>query len=198
LKKGNFLLVSMLLAGTMGILCGNGFAELQSGFSPVRPSKIQAPRPATLSPFQNMTSARRPQPLKSEFGARDVSGEAKRERPEDDMVRDREWDRDLDWDQDPDQDRAQDQGRDRDREKPVEAREELSQLEKMIFREERAAQKSMSQPYQRRELLQFGYNYFKPATEFAPLTDIPVGSDYIIGPGDKFILNLWGSVEGTY
>jgi protein involved in polysaccharide export with SLBB domain len=50
-----------------------------------------------------------------------------------------------------------------------------------------------------KHLNQFGYNFFKPSAEgFSALTDIPVGADYIVGPGDRIILNLWGSVEGSH
>jgi len=47
-----------------------------------------------------------------------------------------------------------------------------------------------------RELTQFGYDLFtKPASTFAPVTDVPVGGDYIIGPGDTLILKVWGISE---
>lgn len=48
-------------------------------------------------------------------------------------------------------------------------------------------------------IAQFGYGYFQvSASSYAPLTDIPVGPDYVIGPGDRIMLTLWGSVEGTH
>jgi protein involved in polysaccharide export with SLBB domain len=50
-----------------------------------------------------------------------------------------------------------------------------------------------------RKLTQFGYDFFDmtpPA--FMPLTDVPVGDDYLIGPGDAFVINLWGRVEARY
>jgi polysaccharide biosynthesis/export protein len=60
------------------------------------------------------------------------------------------------------------------------------------------AEKAAPQPYQIKGLTQFGYNFFgTSAAGFAPLADVPVGPDYLIGPGDSIILNLWGSVEGT-
>ncbi len=203
MKKGSILLVSMLLAIIMGILCGNGFAQSLSGDSPFRSSQTTGSKPATLSGAKAMSAAgaqpgisagledeeaklekpgKKPSTLsgaKAMSAAGDQPGtpagpeeaeEGKREKPE----------------------------KTRPAEQTGAVREELSQLEMMVSLDEKAAQKSLSQPYQTRELLQFGYNYFKPATEFAALTDIPVGNDYIIGPGDKFTLNLWGSVEGTY
>lgn len=40
----------------------------------------------------------------------------------------------------------------------------------------------------------FGYDFFKYApTTFAPVNNIPVSSDYILGPGDKLQVNLYGN-----
>jgi polysaccharide export outer membrane protein len=79
---------------------------------------------------------------------------------------------------------------------------ELSPIEKAILadeKEEETDRKSHPQPFRIKKLIQYGYNYFRPsASRFAPLTDIPVGADYVIGPGDRIILNLWGSIEGTH
>jgi protein involved in polysaccharide export with SLBB domain len=84
-------------------------------------------------------------------------------------------------------------------EKGIAEEVELSSLEKSVLIDEKAEQKAHPQPYQIKQLLQFGYNFFRPsAPGFSPLTDIPVGADYVIGPGDRIILNLWGSVDGTY
>jgi protein involved in polysaccharide export with SLBB domain len=55
------------------------------------------------------------------------------------------------------------------------------------------------QPFTKGELTQFGYNFFRPdATGFPPQTDVPVGDDYLVGPGDVITLQLWGSVTGSY
>ena len=49
------------------------------------------------------------------------------------------------------------------------------------------------------KLVQFGYDVFqKPASTFAPVTNVPVGPDYIIGPGDAFTITLWGRVNAQY
>jgi protein involved in polysaccharide export with SLBB domain len=46
---------------------------------------------------------------------------------------------------------------------------------------------------------QFGYDIFKTASaSFAPTGDVPVGQDYIIGPGDSFNITLWGVSEGAF
>jgi len=50
-----------------------------------------------------------------------------------------------------------------------------------------------------KDLTQFGYNLFRTTVStFAPVTDVPVGPDYVIGPGDRFNVTLWGRVEGSY
>jgi len=47
-----------------------------------------------------------------------------------------------------------------------------------------------------RQLVQFGYELFAGApTTFAPATDIPVSSDYIIGPGDEIHVQLYGKTS---
>ena len=53
--------------------------------------------------------------------------------------------------------------------------------------------------YISRELRQFGYDFFdKDISAFTPIISVPVGSDYIIGPGDNFTIHLWGKAEKTY
>ncbi|MBI5373897.1 MAG: SLBB domain-containing protein [Candidatus Schekmanbacteria bacterium] len=50
-----------------------------------------------------------------------------------------------------------------------------------------------------RQVRQFGYDFFsQPASSFAPVTDVPVGPDYVIGPDDSFTINLWGRFEAKY
>ncbi|MBN2059433.1 MAG: SLBB domain-containing protein [Deltaproteobacteria bacterium] len=53
------------------------------------------------------------------------------------------------------------------------------------------------------ELRQFGYDFFKKdmpsgISSFVPSLNVPVGPDYIIGPGDGFTINLWGKTEEKY
>lgn len=77
--------------------------------------------------------------------------------------------------------------------------DDFSPIEQSLLTEETTKDNSRPLPYRVKHLNQFGYNFFKPsAGSFSPLTDIPVGAEYVVGPGDKLILNLWGSVEGTY
>jgi len=48
-------------------------------------------------------------------------------------------------------------------------------------------------------LTQFGYDIFqKPVSTFAPVTNVPVSSDYKIGPGDSFTVTLWGRLDAQY
>jgi polysaccharide export outer membrane protein len=50
-----------------------------------------------------------------------------------------------------------------------------------------------------KELKQFGYEVFrKPISTFAPVTNVPVGPDYVIGPGDRFTVTLWGRISAQY
>jgi len=46
---------------------------------------------------------------------------------------------------------------------------------------------------------QFGYSFFyKPPETFLPVQSVPVGPDYVIGPGDSIKIMIWGSVQGDY
>jgi len=50
-----------------------------------------------------------------------------------------------------------------------------------------------------RILTQFGYNFFSQGpSSFFPERAVPVGPDYIIGPDDRFTINLWGRAEDVY
>ncbi len=46
---------------------------------------------------------------------------------------------------------------------------------------------------------QFGYDLFmqQPST-FAPLENVPVGPDYVLGPGDEIRIAVWGKIEGLW
>jgi len=69
-------------------------------------------------------------------------------------------------------------------------REELSPIERLVAggtREPNAL------------LRQFGYDLFtRVPTTFAPVTNVPVGPDYVIGPGDNLNILLWGGVQEGY
>jgi polysaccharide export outer membrane protein len=45
----------------------------------------------------------------------------------------------------------------------------------------------------------YGMDFFdNPPSTFAPGNAIPVGPDYVIGPGDSFRIDVWGMVQGTW
>jgi protein involved in polysaccharide export with SLBB domain len=49
------------------------------------------------------------------------------------------------------------------------------------------------------KLTQFGYDIFQtPVSTFAPVTNVPIGQDYVVGPGDSFTVTLWGRVNVQY
>ena len=44
----------------------------------------------------------------------------------------------------------------------------------------------------------YGHNFFtNPPSTFAPLKDVPVPSDYAIGPGDELVIKILGQIEST-
>jgi protein involved in polysaccharide export with SLBB domain len=73
----------------------------------------------------------------------------------------------------------------------------LSPLEKLITSDETLQAGKVDGADPAKTLTQFGYSFFKNVT-FAPQTDLSVSDDYLTGPGDSLVLNVWGSVEGTY
>ena len=47
-------------------------------------------------------------------------------------------------------------------------------------------------------LRQYGYAVFSSyVSTFAPVDDVPVGPDYVVGPGDTLTINIWGPLENT-
>jgi len=77
---------------------------------------------------------------------------------------------------------------------PPAAPEKPSRIELLLSRPALAEVNEVS-----RDLKQFGYDVFRnPITTFAPVTNVPVGSDYVVGPGDSFSLTLWGRVNGQH
>ncbi len=46
---------------------------------------------------------------------------------------------------------------------------------------------------------QFGYDLFRQSrSAFAPSKVVPVGPDYVIGPGDGLRIHIWGKIEGSW
>jgi len=69
-----------------------------------------------------------------------------------------------------------------------------------------SAQQLLQQPTQGQAMLgpfgaplrQYGYSMFSASVStFAPVDDIPVGPDYVLGPGDDVTINVWGAVDST-
>ena len=49
------------------------------------------------------------------------------------------------------------------------------------------------------DIKQFGYDLFRnPPSTFAPVEKVPVGPDYVMGPGDEIKVAIWGKVEGLW
>jgi polysaccharide biosynthesis/export protein len=44
----------------------------------------------------------------------------------------------------------------------------------------------------------FGHNLFEAPTTFAPVENVPVTPDYVIGPGDELLIRAWGQIEIDY
>jgi polysaccharide export outer membrane protein len=50
-----------------------------------------------------------------------------------------------------------------------------------------------------KDVKQFGYDLFvQPLSTFAPVDQVPVGPDYVLGPGDELRITLWGRIEGQW
>ncbi|MBC8018953.1 MAG: SLBB domain-containing protein, partial [Verrucomicrobia bacterium] len=50
-----------------------------------------------------------------------------------------------------------------------------------------------------RELRQFGYDFFKNSSQVLGAMDsLPVGNDYILGPGDTLSLSVWGAINARH
>ncbi len=46
---------------------------------------------------------------------------------------------------------------------------------------------------------QFGYSVFnRNVSTFAPVEDVPVGPDYVLGPGDELQITIWGAMEDMF
>ncbi len=44
----------------------------------------------------------------------------------------------------------------------------------------------------------YGYNLFEAPTTFAPVDNVPVTPEYVIGPGDELLIRAWGQIEIDY
>lgn len=65
--------------------------------------------------------------------------------------------------------------------------------------EEEEEKKTGALPEKAGRLGRFGYDLFRrPPSTFAPIDQIPVGPDYVMGPGDEVRITIWGMVEGQW
>ena len=78
---------------------------------------------------------------------------------------------------------------------PEEAKTLKENLEKSLLNEfDRRLEKDFE-----KEIKQFGYNIFEqPASPFAPLETAPVGPDYVLGPEDTLIIQMWGMTNEVF
>jgi len=186
------------------------FAEALTDSSPTRYGGLSSSLPHKPSPFQTLSSARKYSRGSSEPASLKKTGEPMKEKmrtstdgrlrttddvktrvPDDGEMRTAEDGKLRITDED--------KRRISDDERLPDETEDVSAIEQSLLTEEITKDSSQPLPYRVKRLNQFGYNFFKPSAEgFSPLTDIPVGPDYVVGPGDILILNLWGTVEGTY
>jgi protein involved in polysaccharide export with SLBB domain len=44
----------------------------------------------------------------------------------------------------------------------------------------------------------YGYDLFRAPSTFAPLENVPVTPDYLIGPGDELMIRAWGQIDIDY
>lgn len=82
---------------------------------------------------------------------------------------------------------------------PLAADEQGSPLEQSFARKTVTLQDKLETDTFRRELKQFGYDFFSNSlANSSPVDNVPVGSDYIIAPGDSLRIDLWGGVQGRF
>src|SRR2546425_2557748 len=68
---------------------------------------------------------------------------------------------------------------------------ELAAAERNEFQEFIAASTGKKLPI-------FGFNLFEAPSTFAPVENIPVTGDYVIGPGDELLIRAWGQIDVDY
>ncbi|HEY5973680.1 MAG TPA: SLBB domain-containing protein [Geobacteraceae bacterium] len=74
-----------------------------------------------------------------------------------------------------------------------------SNLEKNYARRPPSLQDRFEPDALQRDLKQFGYEFFRNSKGVAQAQDnLPVGADYVIGPGDVLRIDLWGSIQGRH
>ena len=71
-----------------------------------------------------------------------------------------------------------------------------SRLEKAFFKTNPTILDNIAPEQLRRELKQFGYDFFKNSLQLTSAIDaMPVGANYLLGPGDVLNLTVWGAAN---
>jgi protein involved in polysaccharide export with SLBB domain len=79
---------------------------------------------------------------------------------------------------------------------PLPAEEQGSQIEKTFSKKASTLLDKIEAEPMRRDLKQFGYDFFKNSLQMTSATDaMPVATDYQLGPGDVLSLNVWGAIN---
>lgn len=79
-------------------------------------------------------------------------------------------------------------------EEPSEIEQDVKEALDPVSLEERIQQQVVQ-----RDIEQFGYDIFSlTPTTFAPVESIPVPPDYSIGPGDTFVIRVYGAIDVEY
>lgn len=82
---------------------------------------------------------------------------------------------------------------------PVPMEELGSSLERAFARKSPTLLEKIEPTPVDRTLKQFGYDFFRNSIANLPTTEnLPVGSDYVIGPGDSLRIDVWGSLQARY
>jgi protein involved in polysaccharide export with SLBB domain len=82
---------------------------------------------------------------------------------------------------------------------PLPVEELGSSLEKTFSRKNQTLQDKLTPEPFKRELRQFGYDFFKNSAQLLEAIDnLPIGDNYVLGPGDSLNLSIWGSINARY
>lgn len=75
----------------------------------------------------------------------------------------------------------------------------MSRLEKSLNEPPLLIEDLKPQIAEREMIEQFGYNFFKKSpTGVTSQLDVPVSTEYVIGIGDRLVITVWGSIDGSY
>ena len=82
---------------------------------------------------------------------------------------------------------------------PLPLEEQPSLLERSFAEKNVTMQDRIEADPFKRDLKQFGYDFFKNTLLTGQTTEnLPVGGDYVLGPGDSLHIAVWGSIQGDY